>query len=277
MKGILSIMFKGSVVKQVFLPALVCLLLILPETCRADIIKMKNGDSFTGTVTNGFFRIKTVYGGIRVASDEIRFLCRKADTPEIFRLETVNHDLFSGELLEDEININLNIGGFLPIAIDRISEISFSRRKPTSPILTTVFFMKNKDRFSGTLLNKTLHIQTNDRVLAFKSSDFIQIEFKDNGRIAHALREDKTFVIGSIMERHLKIEPESVSMIAPCLSRIEKIQFNVEKLVMEKQIPTEAKTYDSDGDGVPDAVDACPDTECMDVGKMGCPSGNEGK
>ncbi|NOY69464.1 MAG: OmpA family protein [Deltaproteobacteria bacterium] len=255
---------------------LACFLLaftFMPAYCLADTVALKNGDVLTGRVLTPAFELSTPYGGISVAATRIRSIRMKQEDNSVFILQTINNDLFSGVLLENGIDITLNTGATLPVTIDRVSAIVFDRDKPTAKINTTVFFMKNKDRFSGKLLNKALHIRTDHELLGFKASDFSLIIFNGNKKVsANTLVSDKTSVVGILMENQLKIEPESVSLIAPCVGYIEKIQFNAEKLVADKSLAKGIKTFDSDGDGVPDTIDKCPETICIDqVDEKGCP------
>ena len=132
--------------------------------------------------------------------------------------------------------------------------------------------MKNKDRFSGALLNNELHIRTGQEVYAFKPADFSDIVFIGNEKVsARTLVEDKTYITGDLVEQQLQIKPESVSLLSPCIGYIAKLKFNASKLIMEPKLPAEVQKYDSDGDSVPDAIDACPHTACpCDVDKRGC-------
>lgn len=246
---------------------------LLPVSCFADTVALKNGDILSGKILTPSFELNTPYGGISVAADRIRSIRMVKADGAYFVLQTINNDLFSGELLKDKVNIKLNTGTTLPVAINRISALLFDRDKPTVTIGTTIFFMKNKDRFSGKLLNKALHIKTVHELLTFKVPDFSLITFSGNNKVtAKTLVNDKTSVFGILMENQLKIEPDSVSIIAPCVNYIEKIQFNAEKLVVDKDVVRGVRTYDSDGDGVPDTLDKCPETGCaVQVDENGCP------
>lgn len=255
---------------------LACFLLafiLMPVYCLADTMALKKGDILTGRILTPFFEMNTPYGGIRVATARIRSIRTVKGDNSDFILQTINNDLFSGEILEGSVNIKLNTGATLPVAIDRISALVFDRDKPTATINTTIFFMKNRDRFSGKLLNEALHINTGHELLTFKTPDFSLITFHGNKKVtARTLVNDKTSVSGVLLENQLKIEPESVSLIGPCVDYIEKIQFNAKKLVVDKNLIQGIRTYDSDGDGVPDTLDKCPETGCaVQVDENGCP------
>jgi|GEM_PF-741503 len=249
------------------------ILFLLPGFCLGDTLTLKTGDVLVGSVLTPSFTMITPYGGIRVSAARVRTIRKAADKDSAFVLKTINNDLFSGSIMEKQVNVRLNTGASVPVGFNRVSALVFDRDKPTFKILTTIFFMKNNDRFSGSLSNKVLHIQTGHELMAFKTSDFSQIVFGQGNNVkARTLITDRTNVSGLLMERQLKIAPSSVTLIAPCVDYIAKIQFNAEKLVADKDLGKEAGTYDSDGDGVPDTADKCPSTGCaVAVDEKGCP------
>ena len=252
-----------------------CILLVLllqPAFCLADTVIMNNGDVFKGVIGNKSFELDTPYGGIRVLKQNIKSIRRGENHAGISEVLTVNNDLFSGTLRETTVNLSQETGGTLPVALDRIRQLVFDYDGPTHLVDTTLYFMKNGDLFSGALLNPSLHIRTPHETLEYKQADFSRIDFfRTEALTVEALLNNKTFVAGELLEDRLLVKPECVSRLSLCKNMIRKIQFNARKLVMVTDVPADAQTYDSDGDGVPDAIDKCPDTACgAAVDAAGC-------
>ncbi len=247
-------------------------LLVLPALCMADTVILKNGDVFEGKIGNKAFIMDTPYGGIRVLTENIKSIQATGRKAGPFKLLTVNNDLFSGTIVGDTVRLTQTTGKELPIAFDRIKQMAFQYNGPTHQVITTLFFMKNGDLFSGALQNPTLEIRTKHEALTYKTTDFSRIDFLSADELkVEALLDNKTFVAGELLTDRLQVKPECVSRLSLCKNMIRKIQFNARKLVMVQKLPADAQTYDSDGDGVPDAVDKCPDTPCgTSVDATGC-------
>ncbi len=248
------------------------LVLVVADMGFADTIILGSNERLTGRVKTPFFRLHTPYGGIRIPAVNIKSI-KKAHDHNGFIIITCNNDRFSGIVQEKNVDITLNDARQYSIAMDRVDQIFFNIDLPTHPVATTIFFMENNDRFSGRLLSDSLTIETGHEKFCFPVTDISRITFfkSKSGIKAEILKNDKTFAAGVMKEQKLRIIPESSSRIASCIGRIKKIQFNAEKWLAVASIDQNIATYDSDGDGVPDNVDACPDTGCAaSVDKVGC-------
>lgn len=238
----------------------------------ADTLVLDEGKSLEGTVENPNFRIKTPYSGIRVARQDIKMIHQKEDEPGIYVIQTVNNDLLSGQILEGSVRFALYSGGKKEFPLNRVRRVEFIYNGETKPVMTTIYFMRNGDQFSGRMDNESLGIDTGKETHRFERSEFSRIVFGDeDGSVKEVLLDDGTLVSGELMDTRIQVTPECVTRISLCRNLIKKIQFNAEKLVITKIFRSAEADYDKDGDGVADDQDRCPDTVCYaTVDEKGC-------
>jgi len=238
----------------------------------ADTVIIDGGDVLEGIVENAYFRMNTPYTGLRVARTDIKMILEKEEAPGVYLLRTINNDLFSGEVLEKSIRVALYSGETKELRLDRIRRIEFLYNGETKPVITTLFFMKNGDLFSGRMENEQLRIATGHETHIFDRAEFSRIVFREtDGFVNEALLNDGTTVSGEMIGERVQVTPECVTLIGLCKNLIKKIQFNAEKLVITENLSPGEMRYDSDGDWVPDDLDKCPDTICnVTVDEHGC-------
>ncbi|MBW2217266.1 MAG: OmpA family protein, partial [Deltaproteobacteria bacterium] len=177
-------------------------------------------------------------------------------------VQTINNDYFSGKLLLDSIEFRAAAGHNLEFKKDEIRAVKLDNGGKTEEIDTTLFFMANGDKFSGRLLNTNLTVKTEYAEKNIRADAFSRIGFFGSGQMAATvtLNNGSQFK-GDVLEARFRIQPDSMHEISICVDKLASVQFNVRKLIAG-QFSDPASIFDSDGDGIPDARDECPDTGC---------------
>jgi len=122
---------------------------ICPVLSRADIVYIKNGDKLIGTIQSPSVSVQTPYGKISIKSELLKSIDYTTGSIDRWTLETINNDRFSGTLLNDSIQFIQEDGKQRTLIKEQFQRIRREISEPSYAITTTIFTMKNNDRFSG--------------------------------------------------------------------------------------------------------------------------------
>ena len=123
--------------------------LICPALSQADIVYIKNGDKLFGTIQSPTFSFQTPYGEISIKNEFLKSIDYQDGSISRWRLETINNDQFSGTLLDESIQFLQEDGQQRTLSKEQIQRIRREISGPSHSVTTTIFTMKNNDRFSG--------------------------------------------------------------------------------------------------------------------------------
>lgn len=246
---------------------------LCPYSGQADIVYIKNGDKLFGTIPSPSFSVQTTYGKITVKNDFLRSLVFENRSAGRWILRTVNNDQFSGSWIESGIELIQDNGERKILAKENIRRIRREIEGPSYPITTTIFTMKNNDRFSGKFLNPIIRIRANFLTKTVKSSTINRIEFiNDYQADTRILLQNGDRITGEIEPNQIRVAPDALSEFAVSQSSLRAIQFNAPKLVLKNFSEESSQSEkDTDGDGILDYADICMYTpQGVRVGQDGC-------
>lgn len=143
-----------------------------------DVIRLKNGDTLTGTVLNESLPLRTSYAQLQFPKGSLatqRFIGGPENLSEIVLL---NGDKFSGFILEDEVKFKMKNGSPIGIRIEKIDTIGFGYKEgePKHYSRNDEIALKNGDLFSGKILNLTLTVSSDYGSVKLKTGDISKIE-----------------------------------------------------------------------------------------------------
>jgi outer membrane protein OmpA-like peptidoglycan-associated protein len=155
---------------------------------------------------------------------------------------------------------------------EQIQRIKREISGPSYSITTTIFTMKNNDRFSGNFLDTALEIRANHTTRSIQPGEINRIEFaQGNRRYTSILLENGDLISGTLKLNEIRLDPDAVDEFTVAKSNLKSIQFNAPKMVLNRFGNTRRVEKDSDGDGIPDFADICMDTpRGVAVGQDGC-------
>jgi hypothetical protein len=139
-----------KVIRALIIP--VAFLLICPALGLADIVDIINGDKLFGTIQNPAFTVRTPYGKVSIKNEFLKSISYKDGSTGRWTIETINNDRFSGTLVNDSIQFMQTDGKQKKLSKDQIQRVKREISGPSYSITTTIFTMKNNDRFSGKFL-----------------------------------------------------------------------------------------------------------------------------
>jgi outer membrane protein OmpA-like peptidoglycan-associated protein len=248
--------------------------LICPALGQADFVYIKNGDKIFGTIQSPAFSVQTPYGKVSIKNALLKSIDYKDGPIGRWTIETINNDRFSGTLLNESIQFIEEGGQKRALGREQIQRIKREISEPSYPITTTIFTMKNNDRFSGRFLDAALEIRANYNADSIQPGEINRIEFTEDYRAdTTILLENGDIISGTLKQNQIRLAPDAVSELTLAKSSLKIIQFNAPKMVLEKFGNTGRSEKDGDGDGIPDFADICPDTpNGVAVSQEGCPA-----
>jgi outer membrane protein OmpA-like peptidoglycan-associated protein len=251
---------------------LVVFFVFCPQLGQADIVYIKNGDKLFGMVQNPSFTLQTPYGKILIKNEFLKSLTFENGSSGRCIVNTINNDQFSGSLADSSVRFIQENGETKEFKKDDIRRIKREIQGPSYPVTTTIFTMKNNDRFSGRFLNPSIRIRANYLTKTVQSNDINRIEFiNDYQADTKILLNNGDFIAGKLEPNQIRMAPDTISEFSISQSGLKTIQFNAPKMVLKNFRQVDRPEKDSDGDGIPDYADICMDTpKGVRVNQDGC-------
>ena len=238
---------------------------------HADTVLLHNGDRLIGTVQNSYFALQSPYGKIVIKNDFLKRISLSDSRLRDAKLQTINNDLFSGTILNEDIQIQTETSETLDIKDVKL--IMLDTSGPSHPIVTTIITTQNNDRFSGKLMNSGLRLEADFATTTYQPEDINRMEFTgDEKKDVKVLLTSGDIIEGVLKLDEIIIAPDSLSRLTISKSGLTTVQFNARKMVLKEYDSLPAYEKDGDGDGVSDHLDKCPDTPWgSKVDEIGCP------
>jgi outer membrane protein OmpA-like peptidoglycan-associated protein len=234
---------------------------ICPALGQADIVYINNGDKLFGTIQSPTFTVEAPYGKISIKNEFVKSISNKDGSMGRWTIETINNDRFSGALLNDHIQFIEENGKQRTLNWGKVQRIKREISGPSHLITTTIFTMKNNDRFSGKFLDAGFEIRANHITKSIQPGEINRIEFTEDYQAGTTiLLENGDLISGTLNQNQIRLDPDAVSEFTVATSSLKCIQFNAPKMVLNNFGNTRRVEKDGDGDGIPDFADICMDT-----------------
>ena len=251
--------------------------LLCPQLGQADIVYIKNGDKLFGTVQNPSFTLQTPYGKVLIKNEFLKSLAFESHSSGRWIVNTINNDQFSGSWVDFNVNFIQENGESKEFKKEDILRIKREIQGPSYAVTTTIFTMKNNDRFSGRFLNPIISIRANYLTKKVQSNDINRIEFTNDYQAdTKILLNHGDLIAGKLEPNQIRMAPDTISEFSISQSGLKTIQFNAPKMVLNNFSHVDQSEKDSDGDGIPDYADICMDTpKGTRVNQNGCAAGSK--
>jgi len=237
------------------------ILFLFPHLLSADLIVMKNGDRLFGKIQNQFFALDSPYGKIVIKYDFIKKLTLDENKPPAVSFQSINNDTFSGVLLIDEVQIRSDSGQQESINTKSIKLLRIESRRPSYKITTAIFTMKNNDKFSGKFLSADLTINSGymEKLIGSETMSRIEMNSGEQGDV-RILLNSGDIITGKLLEDQFQVAPDVIGQLTIDKSKLSSIQFNAQKMVLNEYSKLSQSEMDSDGDGIANQLDKCPNS-----------------
>ena len=227
----------------------------------ADLIVMKNGDRVFGKIQNQYFALYSPYGQIVCGYDFLKTITFDENIPAQGSFQSINNDRFSGTILIDNFNINLEDGQQRSISRSFIKRIQIDTQGPSYSIMTVIVTMLNNDKFSAKLITEDFEVNADYMVELIQRDSINRIEMPLYGRgNAKILLNNGDLISAELLAEQIAVSPDAIGELTLDKSTIRSIQLNAGKMVLKEYHTLSASDRDSDGDGIPDDRDKCPNS-----------------
>jgi outer membrane protein OmpA-like peptidoglycan-associated protein len=244
-----------------FFSILILIIFVLAAQGIGDTVLLHNGDRLIGAVHNSYFALQSPYGQLIIRNDFLKRISLPDSRWLDAKLQTINNDLFSGTILNKDIQFQPPTGASETLDIRDVRLIVLDTGDPSYPIITTIFTTQNNDRFSGKLIKSDLRLEADFTTTTYQVQDFNRIEFSgDEKKEVRVLLVNGDIIEGVLQRDDILIEPDSFSRLIIDKSGLSSVQFNARKMVLKEYNRMPATEKDGDGDGLPNYLDNCPDT-----------------
>jgi outer membrane protein OmpA-like peptidoglycan-associated protein len=255
-----------------FFSILILIIFVLAAQGLGDTVLLHNGDRLIGAVNNRYFALQSPYGQLIIRNDFLKRLSLPDSRWLDAKLQTINNDLFSGTILNKDIQFQPPTGDSEILDIRDVRLIVLDTGDPSYPIITTIFTTQSNDRFSGKLTYSELRLEADFATTTYQVQDLNRIEFSgDEKTEVRVLLTNGDIIEGVLQRDDILIEPDSLSRLIIPKSGLRSVQFKARKLVLKEYDRMPAAEKDGDGDGLPNYLDNCPDTPLdIAVDDYGC-------
>jgi len=256
--------------KKLFL--LTMILFLQAGTGYSDTVMLRNGDRLIGDIQNEFFVVRGPYSQLSVNKAFCKNIIMEESQASIGSVQTINNDIFIGAILTRDIQIFLTNQTRATVKVADLKSLFIDTFGPSHEVTTTIFTTANGSRFSGKLLNPEIRVRNGYMTAAYQTDAINRIEFRTDGPDqVSILLSNGDFIQGNLLLQELTIQPDSAAQVSVQPSEFSSIQFNAAKMLLKEFSNSTSSQKDSDGDGVSDAVDGCPNTSRGDpVDERGC-------
>jgi len=215
-------------------------LLFSATYCFADTVTVKAGDVLTCDIHTKYYGLSTPYQNLFFIDDYIADIMNVPDQSALYTITTINNDFFTGHLINPQIEALMEIGLKADLPADTIKDVHLDNPGETKGKKTTIFVMKNGDRFSGQMITSRLNINTDQEPLAIDGKNMKRIVFiTPSTKLAEIYMNDGSIHTGVISEDLLSIKPDSTSPMNINISQFQSIQFNAFKYIKKTITPAE--------------------------------------
>jgi len=186
--------------------SLFSLLAFAQNNSGADILTLRNGDSYNGTVAHEYFSIETEYGLVKIPYLAMAKL-QLGNKNQNDMIETQQGELLVGKLLDKEFTLLRVLGPALPIAKEDILDIDFTTRASRHRFKNARDSIETEDgmRFFGQIAENSFILKNSQSIRLINREDIhiIDIASLDDGQ---ELLTQVTLNNGQVFTGHLNLE-----------------------------------------------------------------------
>lgn len=173
-----------------------------------DLLKLRNGDSLTGTILNPELTLRSSYSELKFPRSALATLKFPGGKENLAEVIVTNGDKFSGFVLEKALRFRTSQGTLLEVRLEKVETVGFaaqseeSRRTGDSPEIA----LRNGDLFSGKLLNPQLTVYTGYGDVKIRLEEVSAIENSGKEKVvSRIILVNGDIIQGEIREDDLRV------------------------------------------------------------------------
>jgi len=180
----------------------------LERTDSADVVFNKNGDPIYGTISNRSFSVQTLFGQMKMPSDQVIGMASSGGEDGRFRVLLAGGQVIAGRMADDaKVQLAMPAGGTLQVPFGDVRQCSYriSKDRPEDiDFAGPLMILRTGDRVAFQGESAQLKLRTRYGVVDLAAKDLLNISLDNPGNAVHRV----TFLNGSQLAGFL--EPEKI-------------------------------------------------------------------
>ena len=171
-----------------------------------DVVKLRGAETVTGTLTAERFGVRAPYGIVTLPRRVLASIDLGDASSGVAKLVTTNGDVFSGFLLEDDVEIS-TARGKQRLRKEKIASIGFRVDGAASAAGgKSHVVMRNGDAFSAQLKTTALRLNVGSQRLEVPVGDVARVEFGEEGKRTQVVTRKGDTLSGILESTVLELE-----------------------------------------------------------------------
>ena len=215
----------------------------------SDVVEMRTGDQFRGTLKDPTYKIATFYGPVEVKADRVISIISIGAVRARQLLFTVDGDVLGGTLEKDKVALQLSDGQTMDIPINQVARVGFHKRpgEVEDPVFDKPYvLMRTGERITIQMPTEPMTVHTRFGPMKLRPDQLTAIVFQNEENPVHEVRlTDGTKLAGLvdsvILEAKLGASDQTIKFP---LTSAARLQFRPEPQDADDQAPQLKLTND---------------------------------
>jgi hypothetical protein len=211
-----------------------------------DVVELRTGDQYRGTVKEPVFKLATFYGPVALPVDKVIGLINVGEYRPRQLVITVDGEIFGGKLEKETISVELSSGQVTQVPLSQITRLGY-RKRPNEPEEWTfdkpLVLMRSGERIGVQVPQYDIDVATRYGALKLKPSTIATLTLANDEHGIHeiSLSDGSKFaglVVSEKFEMKLSAAGNSNTSVTFPASAVGRIQFSPKVEDLDDSSPT---------------------------------------
>lgn len=179
-----------------------------------DVVELRGGDQYRGTIENPQFKLRTSYGAVELQASAVIAMLATGDSRPAQLLLTSEGEIFGGTLQDGTIRLRLSSGQTTCVPVSSITRLGFSKR-PDEPdqwaFRSPQVWLEDGDRVDVELPSSPLRVATRYGTVELNPKFVAAVLFQSDDHPVHEITlTDGSHFAGVVQGEQFELRPRNV-------------------------------------------------------------------